>query len=219
MLEIQGLKVPGEPSVVLCDMDGTATVCTDSINFEATRQVVDRLGVTIDTEKYKLARGMSREKGIEQILKACMREDLLAKTKAIAEEKNRAANLMREQLGPTNVPDADRATLASLRKCGLRVALGSTSRNALDTLNRVQLVSAFDAIVTGNEASEKAEIWRLALKYFAAPAEAAIVIEDSQTGIDEALKLGVAFSVGIGSAPLRATVHAACLGDLKVRLV
>jgi beta-phosphoglucomutase-like phosphatase (HAD superfamily) len=45
-----------------------------------------------------------------------------------------------------------------------------------------------------------------------------LVIEDAQTGIDAAEDLGVRFSVGIGSADLRANVRAASLGDLDVRL-
>jgi beta-phosphoglucomutase-like phosphatase (HAD superfamily) len=89
----------------------------------------------------------------------------------------------------------------------------------LDTLNRVRLVSPFDVIVTGNEvtvdqAADKAKIWETALDHFDAQGNEAIVIEDSQQGIDAVRALGCEFSIGIGAVSLRATVHVQRLGDL-----
>jgi beta-phosphoglucomutase-like phosphatase (HAD superfamily) len=127
MLEIQSVRVPEEVVVVLCDMDGVATRCTDSINFEATRQVLVAFGVAIDDEIYKLARGMSREKGIERILDACGRRDLLAQTASIADAKNRAANRMRKRFRPYGIRRRQNSSWAPPTKTNLIILLKSPS--------------------------------------------------------------------------------------------
>ena len=215
-IRIQHQHLPDNIRIALIDMDGTATRCTDALNFEATREVFATYGVQIDEAIYSLARGRSREEGIKRIVTKCHREELLPEIPAMAEAKNREANLLRERLKPADIPDEDRSVLRKLRECGLLLALGTTSRNGLDTLNRVRLTSQFDAIITGNEAAEKTQIWQLAFDYLDAQPEEALVIEDAQAGIDAAVGLGVEFSVGIGSEQLQATVNAPRLGDLDV---
>jgi beta-phosphoglucomutase-like phosphatase (HAD superfamily) len=217
---IQGKSVPHGATVALIDMDGTATSCTDSINFTSTRAVFAELGITLDASTYALARGIGREEGIERLLRALGREDHLADVPRIAAKKNVEANRRRTALTRSDVPPADRAALDKLRALGLRLALGSSSRNAVDTLNRLQLIRCFDVIVTGNEMSggitDKRGIWELALSYFSARAAEAIVIEDAQSGIDAAVGLGVSFSVGVGMGPIEATVRVQTLGDLDM---
>lgn len=207
---------PDEIRIALVDMDGTATRSTDALNFEATRRVFGNIGITIDRTTYSLAQGRSREDGIEQILRALNRDDLLADVSLLAEQKNREANIIRRNLTPEDVPREDRRVLQTLRDQGFLIALGTTSRNGLDTLNRVRLTSAFDVIVTGNEASIKTEIWQLAFRYLDAKPSQAIVIEDAQTGIDAAVNLGVTFSVEVGSGRLAATVNISSLSELQV---
>ncbi|MGM0485590.1 MAG: HAD family hydrolase [Planctomycetota bacterium] len=216
MILIQGTPLPDEIRIALVDMDGTATRRTDALNFEATRRVFGNIGITIDRTTYSLAQGRSREDGIEHILRALNRDDLLADVSLLAEQKNREANIIRGNLTPEDVPREDRRILQRLRDQGFLLALGTTSRNGLDTLNRVRLTSAFDVIVTGNEASIKTEIWQLAFRYLDAKPSQAIVVEDAQTGIDAAVNLGVTFSVGVGSGRLAATVNISSLSELQV---
>ena len=102
--------------------------------------------------------------GIQAILMKCGRDDLIPRVVEIAEEKNDIASRLRQKLTPAEVPAGDRRVLKQLRNCGLLLAIGTTRRNGLETLNRVQLTSYFDAIVTGNEAAEKIQIWSLALR-------------------------------------------------------
>jgi beta-phosphoglucomutase-like phosphatase (HAD superfamily) len=222
MLQIQNIDVIGV-GFVLGDMDGTIVRCTAAINQESTSRVLARRGVVIDDAIYSEALGRERKEGFRRILRRCRREDLIAEIETLAAEKNEEANMLRRGLRPTDVPAEDRVVLTKLRECGLKIALGTSSRNALDTLNRVQLTSVFDVIVTGNEvtreeAADKTQIWRLALSYFDARGDQAIVLEDSQQGVDCAVALGCGFSVGVGPLRLHATVHVPRLGDLDVRV-
>lgn len=202
---------------VLLDMDGTVTHVTDEINRTATEQALAEYGVALRPESYRIARGRSREEGIRLLLEAHDRSDLLNELEAIASCKETAARELREKLGPKDVPDEDRRILDAMRAAGLRLAIGSSSRNALDTLNRLGLTRYFDAIVTGNERKEKAAIWQLAVDSLGTKANSVFVVEDAQVGIDAAVAIGVPFSVAVGDdGTVNATLKLPRLSDLQV---
>ena len=202
--------------VALFDLDGTAARCTDILNYASARKVFAERGIDLDETTYRMTQGRSREEGIRRVLVNCGREDLFPEMESLARRKNEIAVQLRSHLIPEDVPERDRIILKQMREAGLTLALGTSSRNALDTLNRLRLTSLFDIIVTGNQAVEKPEIWELALKYARALPEQAIVIEDAQTGIDAATELGVPVSVGVGSGILKATLCVKELGDIQI---
>lgn len=209
---------PPQGALMLLDMDGTVTQVTDVFNRTATEQAFAPYNIQLSDDTYALARGRSREEGIRQILERSQVVVSDEEIANIADRKNGIARKMREVLTPESVPDADRETLRRLRDAGLKLALGTSSKNALEVVNRTRLMRYFDVIVTGYEANDKLQIWKKCLSYFSVEPQNAIVVEDAQVGIDAAKSLGVIHSIGVGSGRLKATLCVPSLGDLRIHL-
>ena len=80
------------------------------------------------------------------------------------------------------------------------IALGSASKNARTILSKVDLLSHFDAIVDGNNVQmgkPDPEVFLKAANLLNLPANACIVFEDAQAGI-EAANAANMISIGIG---------------------
>ncbi|MNR08035.1 Beta-phosphoglucomutase [compost metagenome] len=91
--------------------------------------------------------------------------------------------------------------LKECRASGLKVALGSASKNAMLILNNTGLTPYFDAIIDGTKtaaAKPDPEVFVLGANEVGVPAEHCVVFEDAEAGIEAAVRAGMR-SVGIGS--------------------
>ena len=91
--------------------------------------------------------------------------------------------------------------LKECRDNGIKVALGSASKNAMTILNNTGLTPYFDAIIDGTHTSAakpNPEVFLLGAKALNATPEHCVVFEDAEAGIEAATRAGM-FSVGIGS--------------------
>lgn len=94
-------------------------------------------------------------------------------------------------------------TLDALREKGLKLAIGSISKNTKYILKQIGLEGFFDAISGGTnivQSKPNPEVFLKAAQYLGEKPESCLVIEDAQTGIDAAVA-GNFDSAGIGSAP------------------
>ena len=90
--------------------------------------------------------------------------------------------------------------LEELRKAGIKLALGSASKNSSTILERTALAHYFDAIVDGNVVSTSKpdpEVFLKGAEMLGVPAENCVVFEDAQVGIEAAIA-GHMKSVGVG---------------------
>ena len=89
-----------------------------------------------------------------------------------------------------------------LKEEGIKVALGSSSKNAEMILTRLSLIDRFDVLVDGNHitlSKPDPEVFVMGAKALELAPEHCLVFEDAQSGIDAANAGG--FSViGIGRA-------------------
>ena len=102
-------------------------------------------------------------------------------------------------------------TLDELRKRGLKLAIGSSSKNAKFILERLGLKDYFDAVSDGTNISKSKpdpEVFLKAAEFLhMAPADC-LVVEDAKAGI-EAAKTGGFDSAGLGeAAESEAVTHA-----------
>jgi len=92
--------------------------------------------------------------------------------------------------------------LQKLQERGIKIALGSASKNALGILEKTGIVGYFDALIDGNAvqlSKPNPEVFLKGADALGIAASACLVLEDAQAGIDAARAAGMQV-IGIGEA-------------------
>ena len=99
--------------------------------------------------------------------------------------------------------------LLSLKAKGIKIAIGSSSKNTPFILEKIGLATSFDTIVDGNgikKSKPDPEVFLLAAEKLGVTTEECVVIEDAQAGIDAAIAAGMK-AVGVGTAASCVNAH------------
>ena len=114
---------------IIFDLDGV--IChTDKYHYQAWKQVADQLGIYFDETINNRLRGVSRMESFEIILErydGAMSEEEKERYTA---EKNEIYKELLKNMSPADLAPEVKATMDELRKRGLKLAIGSSSRNA-----------------------------------------------------------------------------------------
>jgi beta-phosphoglucomutase len=147
-----------------------------------------------------------------------------SKTYSAAEKQKRAGrknDIYRELLrglSPSDVLPGVTSTLKVLRERGLKIAIGSSSKNALPILRAIGLADVFDTVVDGNHVSRSKpdpEVFRLAAQRVGVPPEECLVVEDADAGVEAALAAGMSvLAVGFANGHPKATLSAENLAQI-----
>ncbi len=198
-----------KPRAIIFDLDGVL-VHTDELHYRAWKKLADHLCLPFDRKINERLRGVSRMQSLEIVLGE---NSYTAEEKvALAEEKNAAYRELLKTLRPADVSFEVLETLSELRRRGLKLAVGSSSKNARTILEQTALADFFDAVSDGNNITRSKPDPEVFLKAAAMLGEAprdCLVVEDAQAGI-EAANAGGFISAGIASA--------AASPDAKIRL-
>lgn len=169
---------------IIFDLDGV--ICfTDEYHYLAWKAMADSMGVYFDRTINNRLRGVSRMESLEIILENYDGTLTPQEKDALAARKN---DLYREYLGKMGPGDLNkeiRATLDALREKGLRLAIGSSSRNAPFILQQIGLGTYFDAVSDGNNITHSKpdpEVFLVAAKLLDLAAEDCLVVEDAVAG-------------------------------------
>lgn len=186
---------------VIFDLDGV--ICfTDKYHYLAWKKMADGMGIYFDETINNRLRGVSRMESLEIILERYDRELSREEKQALAEEKNKTYVELLGQMTEKDLSSEVKETLDSLRERGLKLAVGSSSKNAKFILERLGLKDYFDAVSDGTNISRSKpdpEVFLKAAEFLhTAPADC-LVVEDAKAGI-EAAKAGGFDSAGLGEA-------------------
>ena len=177
---------------IIFDLDGVL-VSTDRFHDDAWRALAQRLELPFDETVCRRLRGVSRMAALELVLEQSPRRFTAEEKEALAAEKNAAYRALIAGMTPADVADSTRAALRSLKRRGLLLAVGSSSKNARFILEQTALTPYFQAIVDGNEITRSKpdpEVFlKAAAKLEVSPAEA-LVVEDAAAGIRAARRGG-----------------------------
>ncbi|MDR1533335.1 MAG: beta-phosphoglucomutase [Clostridiales bacterium] len=186
---------------IIFDLDGVL-VFTDKFHYKAWKQVAGRINAPFDETLNNCLRGVSRMESLDIILSSAGL-DLTADEKVkLAFEKNEIYRSLLSGLTPESVEAGTREVLEALRAGGLKLAIGSSSRNANVILAGTKLAGYFDAVSDGNNISRSKpdpEVFLKAAQFIGLPPCSCAVVEDAAAGIDAA-KDGGFYAVGIGPA-------------------
>lgn len=170
---------------IIFDLDGV--ICsTDEYHYQAWKQMADTMGIYFDRTINNRLRGVSRMESLEIILERYEGPALSDERKQ--ELANRKNDIYRESLKKMSAADLSEEvhnTLNALRAKGLKLAIGSSSKNTPFILGQLGLGSFFDAISDGNNISRSKPDPEVFLKAAASlgldPAEC-LVVEDAVSG-------------------------------------
>ena len=203
---------------VIFDLDGVL-VTTDELHFQAWKQLADELGITGFTKADNARqRGVSRMASLEVVLEKTDRKFSYEEKTALAEKKNDMYVKSLSSLSPLDVLEGVNNFIAYLRGKGVKIAVGSASKNTPLILTKTNLAHKFDAVSCGLDTQKSKpdpEVFLIAAeKMGISPSECA-VIEDSDAGI-EAAKAGGMYAVAVGEAEnnSKADISVSSLGSL-----
>ncbi len=178
---------------IIFDLDGV--ICsTDEYHYMAWKALADRLGLPFDRRKNNLLRGIGRMESLEIVLGDSACAYSVEERQKLAEEKNALYRKLLGRMTPADLPRETRDALDSLKKAGVRLAVGSSSRNTMLILERLELKGLFDGIVDGNRITRAKPDPEVFLKAAASlglqPCEC-LVVEDARAGVEAAKRGGL----------------------------
>jgi len=192
------MKYPG----IIFDLDGV--IChTDVFHYQAWKSFADSMSIHFDEQINNRLRGVSRMESLDIILEKYDGEPLSSGEKSrLADEKNERYKSLLMQMDKSYLSEPVLSTLEVLRTSGIKLAIGSSSKNARLILERIGLEDFFDAISDGNNiqfSKPHPQVFLLAAEYISLPPPECLVVEDARAGIEAAIAGGFD-SAGIGDA-------------------
>jgi beta-phosphoglucomutase len=204
---------------VIFDLDGVL-VSTDEYHYRSWQRLADEEGIYFDREINHRLRGVSRMVSLEIVLERSQRTYTPDEKSALADRKNSYYRDSLRKLTRADLLPGVLATLVALRGRGVRIAVGSSSKNTRLILDRIGLTDQMDAVVDGNDITESKpdpKVFLVAAEHLGLKPAECLVVEDATAGIEAARRAGMAvFGIGSpsnlpGVAPL-----AASLADVTV---
>lgn len=178
---------------VIFDLDGV--IChTDMYHYQAWKQIADELGIYFDEEINNRLRGVSRMESFEIILERYEGTMSLEDKVVYTTRKNEAYKELLKNMSPADLSPEVKETLDGLRAKGLKLAIGSSSKNAGFILERLGLDGYFDAVSDGNNITRSKpdpEVFVKAAQLVGEASEDCLVVEDAKAGLEAAIGGGM----------------------------
>ena len=175
---------------VIFDLDGV--ICsTDEYHYQAWKRMADSMGIYFDRTINNRLRGVSRMESLEIILERYEGEPLSEERKVeLATMKNDIYRESLKEMSTADLSDEVRDTLNALRAKGLKLAIGSSSKNTPFILGQLGLGDFFDAISDGNNivnSKPDPEVFLKAAQFLGLTPEDCLVVEDAVSGAQAGL--------------------------------
>ena len=186
---------------IIFDLDGVL-LSTDELHYAAWKSVAEELQIPFDRQVNNRLRGVSRMASLDIILENGGLILSPAEKEAVATRKNDRYRALLITLTPDSVSPEVRKTLSALKERGLRLAVGSSSKNTKLILSQTDLGRYFDAVSDGTNITRSKpdpEVFLKAAAFLGLPPSACAVVEDAVAGIDAA-NAGGFLSIGLSNA-------------------
>ena len=186
---------------VIFDLDGV--LCsTDQYHYQAWKRLADRLQIPFDETVNQRLRGVSGRECVEIFVSGGDKTYSEEEKQQFAAEKNAHYVESLQQLTPKDLACGAVEVLERLHGAGVKIAVGSSSRNTQLILQRLGLDQRFDAVADGTQITHSKpdpEVFLLAARLVGVEPQHCLVVEDAKAGL-EAAKAGSMDAAGIGGA-------------------
>ena len=185
------------------DLDGVI-VDTAKYHFLAWSRLAEELGITFTESDNERLKGVSRMRSLDILLELGPVEVDDATKLSLATKKNTWYVEFINKMTPDDVLPGAEQFLKDSKQQGIKIALGSASKNAMTILDRLNITDLFDAIIDGNKvtnAKPDPEVFIKGAEAIGVTPEASVVFEDAEAGVEAALNAKMK-CVGIGDAKI-----------------
>ncbi len=187
--------------LAIFDLDGVL-VDTAKYHYLAWKKLGLEMGFDFTEEQNEDFKGVSRMACMDIMCKHGNCEDMSQEERVrIANKKNDDYLEFINQIDDSELLPGVKEVLNMLKANGVKIALGSASKNAMVILERTGIVELFDAVIDGNKVSKAKpdpEVFVLAAQTLGIMPENCVVFEDAYAGV-EAAKNANMLCVGIGT--------------------
>jgi beta-phosphoglucomutase len=204
---------------VIFDLDGVI-VSTDEYHFQAWKRLADSLAIPFDRESNDRLRGVSRMESLEILLEKSPKRYSSDEKSEMAERKNAWYRELLKGLSPAHILPGVVNVIKALKDRQVKIAIGSSSKNARAILRAVSLEDEFDVITDGNHITRSKpdpEVFTIAAMQLGISSEECLVVEDAEAGVEAALAAGMnVLAVGAATRYPRATRSAKNLSCISI---
>ncbi|MHC5742411.1 MAG: beta-phosphoglucomutase [Nostoc sp.] len=188
------------------DLDGVLTD-TAELHYLAWKKLADEEGIPFNREANEALRGVSRRASLMLII--ADRPYSEAQIEEMMERKNRYYVEFIQNMTPQDLLPGAIALLDELRQAGIKIGIGSASKNARPVLERLGIAGKVDAIADGYSVQEPKpapDLFLYAAKQLGIEPEQSIVVEDAAAGVEAALAAGM-WALGLGPVERVGAAH------------
>jgi beta-phosphoglucomutase len=190
------------------DLDGVI-VDTARYHFLAWQRLANELGIAFNEEDNEQLKGVSRMESLDIIL-AWGGVSIPEREKIVlADKKNAWYKTYIQSINETEILPGVMSLLNQLHEQGIRIALGSASKNAEAVLHSLGIRERFEVIIDGHQTTRSKpdpEVFLLAAAKMQLAPASCIVFEDAASGVAAALAGGF-HTVGVGSREVLGAAH------------
>ena len=185
---------------VIFDLDGVITD-TAEYHYRSWQRLADEENIPFDRAKNDTMRGLSRRESLLQIMGVDAAHAYSeAQLEEMMDRKNRYYQASIKDISPRDILPGAKALVEELRAAGIKVAIGSSSKNAHAVLEQLGMRHLFDVIADGhsvNRSKPAPDIFLHAAERLGLSPQTCVVIEDASAGVEAAIAGGM-MAVGIG---------------------
>ena len=196
---------------IIFDLDGVI-VSTDNCHYEAWKDLSDEEGIYFDRIINERLRGVSRMESLEIILEKAKREYSDEEKQKMAERKNDYYKQKIQSITSKDILKGAYEFVSEAKEHGIKVAIGSSSKNTMAILDLIGCTELFDAVADGNNIKRSKpapDVFLLAAEKLGVEAKNCMVVEDADAGVEAALAAGMkVLAVGYASKNEKATYNA-----------
>ena len=166
---------------VIFDLDGVLCF-TDDYHYQAWKSLADDLNIYFDREINNRLRGVSRMASLDIVLEKSNKQYSDEEKIALATKKNDIYVKLLDNITENDCSNEVRNTLLELKRRGIKIAIGSSSKNTPKILNRLGIYSYFDAISDGNNITHSKpnpEVFLKAAQFINENPQDCLIVEDT----------------------------------------
>ena len=189
------------PLACIFDLDGVI-VDTATYHYKAWKRLANLLGFDFTHEQNEQLKGISRMDSLDLVLGWGNTQKSDSEKLQLAQQKNAWYLEFIGQMKADEILPGVRQFIEELKAAGIRIALGSASKNSAEILERTGISDFFDVIVDGNSVTRSKpdpEVFSRGAELLGLAPESCVVIEDAAAGIEAAHRAGMKV-IGIGDA-------------------
>jgi beta-phosphoglucomutase len=184
---------------LIFDLDGVI-VTTEHNHFIAWQRTANSLGIDFEEEHNELLKGVSRADSLKKILELGSKTISTDEFEALLKSKNDFYVDSIQELNQTDLLPGVIDLLTEAKEKGIKLAIGSSSKNANFILTLLTIDHLFDVVIDGNGVEfpkPHPEVFLNGAKALGLSPSECIVFEDAASGITAAKAGGFhAFAVG-----------------------